>query len=316
MNNDGSLNVLDIVLMANMVLADEYDEIADVNEDSELNILDLVIMVNWVLYGMSDNTDIDWVSIPAGIYTYGQFDAILSIDYDYQISKYEITNAQYVTYLEDALASGDINVLIGSVLGYYPGDEENAAGDYIYLEIIDEHSQIIYDGISFSIVDGYEDHPVVEVSWFGANAFAEHYGWRLPDEYEWEKAARGDTGYDYPFGNSMNGSQANYYDSGDPYEQGEWSDWPNTSPVGFYNGQNNDGFVTTDSPSPYGVYDMAGNVWEYTGSWYFDGSPLRVRRGGSWYVGLTSGWCRSWLRDGNTPAGTYYDIGFRVARTN
>ena len=315
-NCDGVLNILDIVIASYTILDNEYTAIGDVNGDGELNILDLVIMVNWVLYGMSDNTDIDWVSIPAGIYTYGQFDAILSIDYDYQISKYEITNAQYVTYLEDALASGDINVLIGSVLGYYPGDEENAAGDYIYLEIIDEHSQIIYDGISFSIVDGYEDHPVVEVSWFGANAFAEHYGWRLPDEYEWEKAARGDTGYDYPFGNSMNGSQANYYDSGDPYEQGEWSDWPNTSPVGFYNGQNNDGFVTTDSPSPYGVYDMAGNVWEYTGSWYFDGSPLRVRRGGSWYVGLTSGWCRSWLRDGNTPAGTYYDIGFRVARTN
>jgi len=50
-NCDGSLNVLDIVISANMVLADEYDEIADMNEDGELNILDLVIMVNLVLYG-------------------------------------------------------------------------------------------------------------------------------------------------------------------------------------------------------------------------------------------------------------------------
>ena len=59
-NCDASLNVLDIVLAANMVLADEYDEIADMNEDGELNILDLVIMVNLVLYGDDGAcTDID-----------------------------------------------------------------------------------------------------------------------------------------------------------------------------------------------------------------------------------------------------------------
>ena len=57
-NCDGELNVLDIVLVANMVLADEYYEIADMNEDGGLNILDLVIMVNLVLYG-DDNTCID-----------------------------------------------------------------------------------------------------------------------------------------------------------------------------------------------------------------------------------------------------------------
>jgi formylglycine-generating enzyme required for sulfatase activity len=299
--------------MVNMILTDEYDEIADMNEDGQLNVLDIIQLVNWILDGVPPVTE--WVTVPAGDYTYGINNAILNINYDYDISKYPVTNAQYVTYLESAVANGNIIVILGTVMGYYIGDEENASGDYVYLDLADEHCRIIHDGVSFSIVDGYENHPVVEVSWFGANAFAEYYQWRLPDEYEWEKAARGDTGYSYPFGNSMNGSQANYYDSGDPYEEAEWSDWPNTSPVGFYNGQNFEGFVTIDSPSPYGVYDMAGNVWEYTGSWYFNGSPLRVRRGGSWYVGLTSGWCRSWFRDGNYPTGTYYDIGFRVAQT-
>jgi len=61
------------------------------------------------------------VTVPAGDYTYGQNDNILNIDYDYEIMKYEVTNAQYLTYLEDALANGEI--WIGSCLDTWDWDE-------------------------------------------------------------------------------------------------------------------------------------------------------------------------------------------------
>ena len=157
--------------------------------------------------------------------------------------------------MEEALSSGDITVNSSTAQGYYTGDEYYSAGDYEYLDLNDNDCRIIWDGSSFSVIEGYGNHPVVEVSWHGANAFAEHYGLRLPDEYEWEKAARGMTGADYPWGDSISGDNANYYNSGDPWDNG-------TTPAGYYNGENG----TTDSPSPYGAYDMAGNVWNWTHS--------------------------------------------------
>ena len=151
---------------------------------------------------------------------------------------------------------------------------------------------------------------MTNVSWFGANAFANYYDWHLPDDYEWEKAARGNTGYEYPFGNSIDNSQANYWESGDPWDNG-------TTPVGFYNGQYYEGFQTTDSPSPYGAYDMAGNVHEWIYSWYSESLPYRNRRGGLWsYMGGSPSGCRAWIRDGTNPTGTSISLGFRVARTN
>ena len=85
--------------------------------------------------------------------------------------------------------------------------------------------------------------------------FAEYYGMELPTFFEWQKAAIGMLNANYPWGESMNDNisdNANYLDSGDPWDNG-------TTPVGYYNGENG----TTDSPSPYGVYDMAGNISEW-----------------------------------------------------
>lgn len=175
-------------------------------------------------------------------------------------------------------------------------------GTYEFLNLDDSDCRIDWDGSNFSIVSGYENHPVVEVTWFGSWAFAEHYGFRLPTEEEWEKAARGNTGYDYPWGDNLDGSRANYSNSGDPWDNG-------TTPVGMYNGQTIQGFSTTDSPSPFGVYDLAGNVWEWTDSWYSDTSSYRVLRGGSWYG--SASYLPSWYRDYGNPDGSGSDIGFR-----
>lgn len=249
---------------------------------------------------------LDWVTVPAGAYTYGQGDTSKTIAYDYQISKYEITNAQYVEYLEAALAAGDITATTSTVEGYYKGDAQWSAGTYEYLDLDDSDCRIDYDGSTFSVVSGYENHPVVEVTWFGSNAFAEHYGWTLPTEEEWEKAARGNTGYNYPWGDAIDGSRANYYNSGDPFDN-------DTTPVGYYDGSNQNGFQTTDSPSPYGAYDMAGNVWEWTLSFYSQSSSYRVLRGGGWLSNTY--YLQSWTRYTYSPTGGLNDGGFRVSRT-
>ena len=249
--------------------------------------------------------EFNMVTVLAGDYTYGSGDEIRNIDYDYEIMKYEVTNAQYVVYLEGALATGDITVTSSTVQGYYEGDENYGAGEYEYLDLDDSDCRIDWTGSEVTIITGYEDHPVVEVSWFGAQAFAQFYGLRLPDEYEWEKAARGITGADYPWGENYGDNisdNANYWGSGDPWDNG-------TTPIGYFNGENG----TTDSPSPYGAYDMAGNVWDWTHSWLSDGSSSRVIRGGSWDFSTSN--LRSWIRNYFNPSYTSSAFGFRCSRT-
>ncbi|MCF7913505.1 MAG: SUMF1/EgtB/PvdO family nonheme iron enzyme [Candidatus Cloacimonetes bacterium] len=259
-----------------------------------------------------------FVSIPSGEYTWGQQDFIMTIDYDYDIIINEITNLQYALYLGSALANGDINVNSMYVTGYYEGDENYSAGEYTFYYLgyptVNNYAQISCNDSSFviNVPSGYnsgdfDDHPVVWVSWFGANAFAEYYGWRLPTEQEWEKAARGMSGHDYPYGGDLLVDRVNYYDNGDPWEHG-------TTPVGFFNGQDYSGFQTIDSASPYGCYDMSGNVNEWTDSWA--NSTERILRGGSWgsFYFSFNVLC-TWYRDySHTPEEANPYCGFRCVR--
>jgi formylglycine-generating enzyme required for sulfatase activity len=267
------------------------------------------------------DTDIDsasWASIPAGEFLSGQFDEPVTISYDYRLMVTDVTVDQYVSYLNTALADGTLKVEGDQLVGFYPGDPfhgvkhevEISAADYIFVPINDPASRFRYDGNHFIVAPGYENHPMTNVSWFGAWGYCGYNSYRLPTELEWEKAARGSMdNRPFPWGDDIARNNANYYASRDPFENmstfGSW-----TTPVGFYNGQEYNGYQTVNSASPYGLYDMSGNVWQWMGDVY-DGQHYRYMRGGSkdtYDMDL-----RIWVRNNAAPA--YYGpgVGFRCA---
>jgi formylglycine-generating enzyme required for sulfatase activity len=129
------------------------------------------------------------------------------------------------------------------------------------------------------------------VTWYGADAFASYYGWSLPTDEEWEVAARADTEADYPWGNEAPTCDlANYAGCN-----------PGLIAVG-----------QTSGISPFGAYDMTGNVWEWTAS-FFDGANNSYSfRGGSW--SYYSDNMKVWFRTEGVASANYASIGFRCVR--
>ena len=259
-----------------------------------------------------------WSVIPAGEFLWSQHSDPMTIDHDYEMMVHLVTTTQYIEFLNAALTDGTLKVSDDQVVGFYPGDKYNfgrheeriEAGDWMLFPLSDPALRLTFDGATFAIKEGYENHPMTVVSWFGARAFCDYYGWRLPTEMEWEKAARGTDGRPFPWGDHIQRNNANYYASRDPFE--DMSTFGSrTSPAGFYNGQTYGDYVTLDSPSPYGLYDMAGNVWQWTGDIY-EQQHYRYLRGGSkdtYDMDL-----RAWVRNNATPTYVSPGTGFRCAR--
>ena len=218
----------------------------------------------------------------------------------YYIDKYEVTNAQYVAFL--------------NAFGSNTGSE-----GIEFLNLEDENVQIrrgrrltgsSSPGKIELISPELANLPVMEVSWYGAKAYCEWMGGRLPTEAEWEKAARGTDGRIFPWGGGLGENKAYYIE----FMIGE-SPW--NKEVGSY----------PEGVSPYGAYDMAGNVDEWVADWFDSGyyarSPShnpqgppggewRVMRGGSWY-GDTF-FLHTSARGSSEPARWNFSIGFRCAR--
>lgn len=258
-----------------------------------------------------------WAQVPAGEFYFGQHEDVETTD-AYEIMITDVTTGQFAGFLTAALADGYVKQDGKSLVGYYPGDdfhgvkheEEIEAGDRLFIPLDDPSQRIKLDGTGFTVQPGYENHPMTSVTWFGAWGYCSYYGWRLPTEMEWEKAGRGTDTRPFPWGEEIARENANFYSSRDPFEDMS-SFGSRTSPVGFYNGNTYGDYHTLDSVSPYGLYDMAGNVWQWTGDVY-EGMHLRFMRGGSkdtYDMDL-----RLWVRNNATP--TYFSpgVGFRCAR--
>lgn len=275
--------------------------------------------IKYIDTGVNSNS---WAFIPAGEFFEGQFknlNHLKKIDYDYEIMVTDVTNAQYAKYLNEALAAGKIKVNENKVLGFYPGDKYYGyrherkinPGYYLYYLLEEPGDRIKFDGKIFTVDRGFENHPVVNVTWFGARGYCQFYGWRLPTELEWEKAARGPDFRAYPWGNEISPEYANYNLSNKKLRKILGVNHGITTPVGFFNGKKYGDFQTKDARSPYGLYDMAGNVWQWIADKYPKMSD-RFMKGGSWMS--YDIYLRIWARNSALPWYHDIDIGFRCAR--
>jgi formylglycine-generating enzyme required for sulfatase activity len=254
-----------------------------------------------------DIEGITFVTIPGGTFLMGDLEGdgydwekpvhVVTVS-GFEMGIYEVTNARYAKYLTDALASGDITSTSSHVKGasgIWSGKE------YIYLG--SQYCQISYNYGTFTVDSGMEDRPVVEITWYGAKAFAMTYGFDLPTEAEWEYACRGGLQLMYGTDDGTLSSAKVNYGGNVSY----------ASDVGSY------------PHNPFGIHDMSGNVWEWCHDWhgiYPDDSvtdpsgvlsgTFREVRGGSW--GSSANYCRSSGRYFGNPEFSYSFLGFRVVR--
>lgn len=210
----------------------------------------------------------------------------------FRFMRFEVTNAEFAAfvattgYVTDPERTGRGWVWAGSWREVSGADWRNPTGPS-------------------SLIAGNEDHPVVQVSQRDAARFCRHYGMRLPSELEWEFAARGTDRRRFPWGNDP------------PTQEGE-AHFANFGTVACCALNDSDGFATTApigsfprGRSPFGIEDMAGNVWEWTADPVAGADGQVALRGGGW--GNNPYCLRVSYRHGNPPDIGLDMVGFRCA---
>lgn len=265
---------------------------------------------------------LDAVLIPAGTFLMGtpetepgreanETQHEVTISEDFYMTKYEITNSQFAEFLNDIQCPEN---------GWYNVSEETGM-----LQLVQPDDWgVRCVGGTWVPATGFENRPVICVTWYGADEYAKWIGGSLPTEAQWEYACRGGQTESLPFGIG-DGTRLTYelanFRSTHPYDVAQGGEYED--PQEDYRA------ITTEvgsfEPNGYGLYDMHGNVYEYCSDWYGDypegpvtdpsgpdSAPdyTKVIRGGGWFI--MGQYCRSGERDHFHPDMFDIYIGFRV----
>ncbi|BBO83874.1 protein NirV [Desulfosarcina ovata subsp. sediminis] len=222
------------------------------------------------------------VEIPAGPFKFGEKPVDAQIDDPFWIDLYLVTNARFKEFIE----AGGYEIEAWWLPEGWNWREKERIFRPLYWEDTKWNA---------------DDHPVVGVSWYEANAFCnwlgaspkDDYIYHLPDEKQWERAARGTDGRIYPWGDEFDSARCNTEESG----------IGKTTRIDRY----------ADGLSPDGCYDMAGNVLEWTSTFLDNSKDAYVIKGSSWFN--TAKLARCAARDDYSPVNRSGAVGFRCART-
>jgi formylglycine-generating enzyme required for sulfatase activity len=281
------------------------------NDVVKYNTVSITVKIN--VNNPANPAHLETVNIPTGTFTMGspateadrsddetQHQVTLSA---FRISKYEISNAQFAAFLNTKS--------IGSN-GLF------TAGLFPNKVLIYESSGSFNWGLHYTAgkwipVAGYENFPVIHVTWYGATEFATYAGGTLPTESQWEYACRGNTPTPFNTGNCLSNAQANY-NWAYPYSTC-------TNSITTYLGKPQ--IVGANTANAFGLYGMHGNVWEWCSDLYgaypttaqtnptgATSGNARVLRGGSWSNEAVE--CRSAFRNYGSTTSAGNDVGFRV----
>ena len=248
----------------------------------------------------------EYILIPGGSYIYSVTKKIVSVP-DLYVAKYPVTNKLYSSFIAFLQAKGPKQAAFRAELHAIAESDKWGDGFSAYLKKGESDLAAFFRSeYDEDRKFGGDDQPVVGITWYAAQAYALWLSqfatkpnfYRLPTEVEWQWAAGGRQGTigkevrDYPWAdeNRKPDSKLLNYNG----NVGE------TTPVGSY----------PEGATPEGLYDMAGNVWEWTDSWYDSSRSSRVIRGGSWSYAAVH--CRSANRLINTPGLRLNFVGFRL----
>ncbi len=262
-----------------------------------------VASIGWGGGGRGRRLADDMVALRGGIYSIGDESPHRSGDAPirpvrlapFLIDRHEVTNRQFDEFVR---ATGHVTSAQRGGGGWiYRG----GARDWKFVRGADWRHPL---GPGSGIEQAW-DHPVVLVSWFDAAAYARWAGKRMPTEAEWEVAARGGRAPgSVPLPDPSRDATANVWQGTWPQRNALADHFFYTAPAGSF------------APNAIGLYDMLGNVWEWTADAYDPAATLRVARGGSWFCSLN--YCAAYrpgFRGKSPPEHAFNNVGFRCARS-